>query len=135
VPCTHWYLQRQIAASLGTQHNDITVWYVDACSLILNTPSNFPVLFYSCTHLLIFTFLLLQIQTVSTNCAFIALVFTAVLASGEHPSVYLFHQQAMREHLHICLMTNKFSPFPTRGMGRENKETRTCSTIHVYCNC
>jgi len=48
-------------------HSDITVWYVDVRSLLLNTPSSFPFLFYSCTYLLIFIFLLLQIQTVSTT--------------------------------------------------------------------
>ena len=98
--------------------------------LTLDTLTNLPAFFYSCRYRKC------QLQDGSADCGLFALAFAAVLAAGGHPSAYLFHQQAMRNHLHQCLTLNRFSPFPTRRIGRENrKAARISQPVHVYCTC
>ena len=67
------------------------------------------------------------------------MIFFSTLAMHTPLIAYLFDQQAMRKHLHMCLSTDTFSPFLRRRMGRENKKNkkkaRMCTTIHVYCTC
>ena len=154
-PALTGILQRQIAALLCTQHDVITVRYIATCSLTLHTPSGFLVFFYSCMHHLFLhccihlhtpsnlsdffyscRYKLCQLQDGSGDCGLFALAFAAVLAASGHPSAYLFDQQAMRRHLHMCLSTDTFSPFPTRRIGRVNKKkARMCTNVHVYCTC
>ena len=65
-----------------------------------------------------------------------AIAFAAVLAAGGHPSAYLFDQQAIRQHLHMCISSGKWSPFPTKKLGRENRSrARYTEKFKVYCDC
>ena len=60
-----------------------------------------------------------------------AIAFAAVLAAGGHPSAYLFDQQAIRQHLHMCI--SMWSPFPTKKLGRENRSrARYTEKFKVY---
>ena len=75
-----------------------------------------------------------QQQDGSEDCGHFALAFAAVLAAGGHPSAYLFDQQAMRKHLHTCLMSGVFSSNKENWEG-EQEDTKSLpdhpSVLHL----
>ena len=117
VPCRGRWLPYCVPSTMPSQSGTL----MPARPLTLDTLTNLPAFFYSCRYRQC------QLQDGSADCGLFALAFAAVLAAGGHPSAYLFHQQAMRKHLHQCLTMNRFSPFPTRRIGRENRKAARIS--------
>ena len=77
-----------------------------------------------------------QQQAGSDDCGMFAIAFASVLAAGDHPSAYLFNQKEMRQHRHTCISLGKWSSFPNKKKGRENKaRAKYTEEVKVYCDC
>ena len=82
----------QIAALLRTKEKSITVRYISEMTCKSKC----------------------QLQKGSADCGLIALAFASVIASGGHPSAYLFDQQSLRKHLHDYIVSGAYIPFPVK---------------------
>lgn len=84
-----------------------------------------------------------QVQGVSKTarvfrlwCVCISIYYASVLAAGGNPSDYRFDQTSMRAHMHKCLKSDKFSPFPAQKLGRKmRKKVQFSNTIDIFCTC
>ena len=77
-----------------------------------------------------------QQQTGGSDFGLFVIAFAVALAHGQDPATLTFDQQAMREHLRLCLQAKRVDPFPTlkklkfkknRVVGREVES--------LYCLC
>jgi hypothetical protein len=75
-----------------------------------------------------------QFQVGSSDCGLFALAFASILAAQDDPSKYLFDQSAMRRHIHRCLLSGVFNPFPTKRIRRRiSKKTVISFSVHCMC--
>ena len=62
--------------------------------------------------------------------------FTAALALGEKPKLFLFDQPKIRVHIQKCLYRGKMEMFPVIRKRRvKNSTAKATEAVSVYCKC
>ena len=73
-------------------------------------------------------------QSGSYECGLFAIAYITHLAHGLDPSLFVFHQEAMRNHFIQCIESQSITPFPTIKKRRQSVMANTV-VIDVYCYC
>ena len=73
-------------------------------------------------------------QSGASDCGLYAIAYITHIATGLDPSLYIFRQALMRNHLLKCFEQKKLEPFPVF----KERRVSTCAktmTVRVYCYC
>ena len=73
-------------------------------------------------------------QSGTRDCGVYAIAFITHIANGLDPSLYVFDQGKMREHLTKCFEKRKLETFPVCRKRRGNLSANI-EEIYVYCYC
>ena len=105
-PSTSTNAKNQIASLLATDHNQITLHYLDV-----------------------------QMQSGGYDCGLFAVAFATSLVHGEQPGHFLFDQEKMRPHLLKCLQNGDLTMFPFKKRRRIGHRVKSSDVIQVHCSC
>ena len=114
--------------------NDVDITVYDTLNASISTTTKVILAKLVCTSQDLLTIEASKVNTQSgtSDCGVFACAYVASLAHGQDPSIIVYDQQKMRDHLIMCIEKEEISLFP---VARAKRKSSKLKTIDIHCTC